>query len=85
MANDRLRFAAAVKDEWASLDEASRAEARAALERLDDDPISGVPLFDPVRGYWSLRTPSLRIVYRLSPEARLVYVLAIDTRGKDRS
>lgn len=83
MWNDRLRFAAAVKDEWARLDGTARAEARAALERLDDDPICGVPLFDPVRGYWSLRTARLRIVYRISPEARTVCVVAISLAGKD--
>lgn len=75
--NDRLRFAAVVKDEWASLEASARAEARAALEKLDDDPICGVPLFDPVRGYWSLRTPRLRIVYRIAAEARTVCVLTI--------
>jgi len=66
-----------VKDEWASLGADARAELRAALERLDDDPIAGVPLFEPVCGYWSLRTGSLRIVYRIAPEARFVFVLTI--------
>jgi mRNA-degrading endonuclease RelE of RelBE toxin-antitoxin system len=81
--NDRLRFAAAVKEEWGRLDDEARAEARAALERLDDDPICGVPLFDPVRGYWSLRSPRLRIVYRIAPEARSIVVLAITPTGKE--
>lgn len=75
--NDRLRFAAGVKGEWASLGAEERATVRAALERLDDDPIAGVPLFEPVRGYWSLRAGSLRIIYRIAPEARSVFVLTI--------
>lgn len=83
MWNDRLRFAAVVKEEWARLDGDARAEARASLERLDDDPICGVPLFDPVRGYWSLRTTRLRIVYRIAPEARTVCVLSIAPAGKE--
>lgn len=77
MWNDRLRFAAAVKDDWAALGADERDVARAALERLDDDPIAGVPLFEPVRGYWSLRAGSLRIIYRIAPEARSVFVLTI--------
>jgi mRNA-degrading endonuclease RelE of RelBE toxin-antitoxin system len=81
--NDRLRFAAAVKEEWGRLEGEARAEARAALERLDDDPICGVPLFDPVRGYWSLRTARLRIVYCIAPEARSVFVLTITPAGKE--
>ncbi|MFA6958813.1 MAG: type II toxin-antitoxin system RelE/ParE family toxin [Thermoanaerobaculia bacterium] len=83
MWNDRLRFTAAVREEWARLDGEARAEGRAALERLDDDPICGVPLFDPVRGYWSLRTSRLRIIYRISPEARTVFVLTIAAAGKE--
>ena len=53
------------------------------VTRLDDDPICGVPLFDPVRGYWSLRTERLRIVYRIAPEARTVCVLSIAPAGKE--
>lgn len=83
MWNDRLRFAGSVKEGWGQLDCDARAEARTLLERLDDDPICGVPLFEPVRGYWSLRTPGLRIVYRISPEARSVFVLSIEPAGKE--
>jgi mRNA-degrading endonuclease RelE of RelBE toxin-antitoxin system len=75
--NDRLRFAATVKDDWSTLGPAERAAVREALERLDDDPIVGLPLFEPIRGYWSLRADAVRIVYRIAPEARSVFVLAI--------
>lgn len=85
MWNDRLRFAAAVRDDWASLGAEERAAARAALERLDDDPIAGVPLFEPVRGYWSLRAGALRIVYRIAPEARSVFVLTIARLAREGS
>ena len=77
MWNDRLRFAAAAKDDWGALGSDDRAAVRAALERLDDDPICGVPLFEPVRGYWSLRAGAIRILYRIAPEARSVFVLTI--------
>lgn len=77
MWNDRLRFAARVKDEWSLLSAEERNVVRAALERLDDDPIAGVPLFEPVRGYWSLVAGRCRIIYRIAPEARSVFVLTI--------
>ena len=85
MWNDRLRFAAGVKDDWASLGAEDRAVVREALERLDDDPIAGVPLFEPVRGYWSLRAGPLRIVYRIAPEARSVFVLTIARLAREGS
>lgn len=85
MWNDRLRFAAGVKDDWASLGAEERVAARAALERLDDDPIAGVPLFEPVRGYWSLHAGALRIIYRIAPEARSVFVLTIARLAREGS
>ena len=50
---------------------------RAAFASIDDDPISGAPLFEPVRGLWSHRDGALRIVYRIVAEARFVLILAI--------
>jgi mRNA-degrading endonuclease RelE of RelBE toxin-antitoxin system len=75
--NDRLRIAEPVEAEWKSLSEAERQMVRKALEMIDEDPISGVPLFEPFRGLWSVRTGHLRIVYRIMPEARFVVVLFI--------
>ena len=54
-------------------------EARDALRRIDDDPIAGAPLFEPLRGVWSWRVDSLRIVYRIVAEARYILILAIVT------
>ena len=48
-----------------------------ALLSIDDDPIAGSPLFDPLRGLWSLRVDHLRVVYRIVAEARFIGVLAI--------
>jgi len=52
-------------------------EAREALRRIDDDPIAGAPLFEPLRGLWSYRAEHLRIVYRIVAEARFVVVVSI--------
>lgn len=51
--------------------------AMRALESIDEDPIAGAPLFEPLRGLWSYRAEHLRIVYRIVAEARFVVVLSI--------
>jgi PHD/YefM family antitoxin component YafN of YafNO toxin-antitoxin module/mRNA-degrading endonuclease RelE of RelBE toxin-antitoxin system len=75
--NDRLRFAEAVEGEWKSLAAHEQELATTALLGIDDDPIAGAPLFDPLRGLWSLRAEHLRIVYRIVAEARFIGILAI--------
>lgn len=55
-----------------------RRRALSALARINGDPISGAPLFEPLKGLWSYRTEELRIVYRIVAEARVVVVLSID-------
>jgi len=77
MWNDRLRFAERVETDWRALSAEERTSATTALERIDEDPIAGAPLFEPLRGYWSYRVGHLRIVYRIAPEARFVVVLSI--------
>ena len=51
--------------------------AMRALEAIDEDPIAGAPLFEPLRGLWSYRAEHLRIVYRIVAEARFIVVLSI--------
>lgn len=78
MWNDRLRFPVEVEQDWALLSPGERELAKVALETIDQDPIAGAPLFEPLRGVWIYRLEQLRILYRLAPEARTVLVLAID-------
>lgn len=77
MWNDRLRLAERVEGDWQALTASERAEAMFALERIDENPICGAPLFDPLRGYWSLRSPGLRLIYTISQEARFVVIVAV--------
>ena len=77
MWNDRLRLAESVETDWKSLGAEEKELVRKALEHIDEDPISGVPLFDPYKGLWSYRTGHLKILYRIMPEARFVVVLFI--------
>jgi mRNA-degrading endonuclease RelE of RelBE toxin-antitoxin system len=77
MWNDRLRIAERVAEDWAALSPEERESALQALETIDEDPISGAPLFEPLRGYWSYRVGHLRIVYRIVAEARFVVIASI--------
>lgn len=63
--------------DWSALSEHEQALAMTALEHIDEDPISGAPLFEPLRGLWSYRAEHLRIVYRIVAEARFVVILSI--------
>ena len=77
MWNDRLRFAERVEKDWRALTDEQRAVAARALETIDEDPIIGAPLFEPLRGYWSYRNDGVRIIYRIVTEARFIVVLSI--------
>jgi mRNA-degrading endonuclease RelE of RelBE toxin-antitoxin system len=75
--NDRLRIAGPVEAEWSTLAADDRSAVRVALERIDDDPLAGAPLYAPLRGLWSYRVGPFRIVYRIVADARLIVVLLI--------
>jgi mRNA-degrading endonuclease RelE of RelBE toxin-antitoxin system len=75
--NDRLRIAERVEDDWKRLDDDARGVARMALEKIDEDPIIGAPLFEPLRGIWSYRAAELRVIYRIVAEARYVVIMSI--------
>ena len=77
MWNDRLRIAEQVEEDWKTLDADSRETLRGALQRIDDDPIAGAPLFEPLKGFWSYRAGDLRVVYRVVAEGRFVAILSI--------
>jgi mRNA-degrading endonuclease RelE of RelBE toxin-antitoxin system len=80
MWNDRLRIAESVEPQWKALNDAERTAIRRALEAIDEDPILGAPLFEPLRGYWSYLVDGLRIVYRIVAEARFIVILSITRR-----
>jgi mRNA-degrading endonuclease RelE of RelBE toxin-antitoxin system len=78
--NDRLRIAERVLPQWKALTDAERASVRKALETIDEDPIIGAPLYDPLRGYWSFTADGVRIIYRIVADARFVVILSITRR-----
>jgi mRNA-degrading endonuclease RelE of RelBE toxin-antitoxin system len=75
--NDRLRIAERVRNDWTRLSAKDRKTAENALEKIDQDPIVGAPLFHPLRGYWSYHHGDLRVVYRIVSEARMILILKI--------
>ncbi len=80
MWNDRLRIVDSVLPQWQSLNADERDAVRRTLEKIDEDPIVGAPLFEPLRGYWSFQVDGLRIVYRIVADARFVVILSITRR-----
>jgi mRNA-degrading endonuclease RelE of RelBE toxin-antitoxin system len=52
----------------------------ASFRTIENDPIAGAPLFEPLKGLWSYRTSDLRIVYKIVAEAKIVVILSI-TKG----
>ena len=81
MWNDRLRLAESVGADWDALSPHERELATEALRRIDDDPIAGVPLFEPLRGLWTFRAGHLRVVYELVADAKYVAILSIARAG----
>jgi len=75
--NDRLRFAESVEEDWSALTADDRAVVLDALKIIDDNPIAGAPLFEPLKGLWSYRVGELRIIYRIVAEARFIVILSI--------
>ena len=72
---ERVWLAASAND--AQLADHERALLDGALQNIDDDPIAGAPLFDPLKGLWVYRAEHLRIVYRIVAEVGRVVVLSI--------
>ena len=72
---DRLRTS--FETDLQHLDAEDAAIAHAAFSRINDDPIAGAPLFDPLKGLWVYRAEHLRVVYRIVPEAGQLVVLSV--------
>ena len=77
MWNDRLRIAESVESDWRALTADERLAVERVLKIIDDDPIIGAPLFEPLKGLWSYRAGALRVVYRIVAEGKYVVVLSI--------
>ena len=62
------------------LDPGTRAQVRAAIERLAEDPTRGKPLQLTLKGLRSWRTSDWRIVYRVAEAQIEILIVAVGHR-----
>lgn len=82
---ERVWLAASAAEASRTLADHEQELVRDALQKIDDDPIIGAPLFDPLKGLWSYRAEHLRIVYRVAAEIGRVVVLNVSRASLDVS
>lgn len=73
----RLRITRAGQDGLAALTGIERRLVLSTLVRINDNPIAGAPLFEPLKGLWSHRSGEVRIIYKIVADARMVVILSI--------
>lgn len=73
----RLRISTAGQAGLDALTGIERRLVLSTLVRINDNPIAGAPLFEPLKGLWAIRSGDVRIVYRIVAEASFVVVLMI--------
>jgi hypothetical protein len=78
LSSETLRIAPGAADAWRSLAEPDRDAARRAFAAIASNPISGAPLFEPLRGLWVYAEDAVRIVYRVSADGTMAGIVLID-------
>ena len=73
----RLRITRAGQEGLDALTGIERRLVLSSMVRINDDPIPRAPLFEPLKGLWSLRSGEIRIVYKIVAEASMVVILSI--------
>ena len=73
----RLRITRAGQEGLDALSGTERKLVLSTLVRINDNPIAGAPLFEPLKGLWSHRSGELRIIYKIVADARIVVILSI--------
>jgi mRNA-degrading endonuclease RelE of RelBE toxin-antitoxin system/PHD/YefM family antitoxin component YafN of YafNO toxin-antitoxin module len=73
----RLRITTAGTAGLAAITGIERRLVLSTLARINDNPIAGAPLFEPLKGLWSHRTGEIRIIYKIVAEASFVVILSI--------
>jgi mRNA-degrading endonuclease RelE of RelBE toxin-antitoxin system/PHD/YefM family antitoxin component YafN of YafNO toxin-antitoxin module len=73
----RLRITRAGQEGLDALSGVERKMVLSTLVRINDNPIAGAPLFEPLKGLWSHRSGEIRIIYKIVMEASVVVILSI--------
>jgi mRNA interferase RelE/StbE len=76
----RLLYLPRVLKDLRKLDPAVQGAAKKALERIASDPSVGKPLLYSLKGYYSFRTSSYRIIYKVRKKELIVLVVAVGHR-----
>jgi len=73
----RLQITKAAQEGLDALEGIERRLVLSTLARINDNPIAGAPLFEPLKGLWVQRSGEIRIVYKIVADARAVVILSI--------
>jgi mRNA-degrading endonuclease RelE of RelBE toxin-antitoxin system len=73
----RLRITRAGQEGLDTLTGIERRLVLSTMVRINDNPIAGAPLFEPLKGLWSHRSGEIRIIYKIVAEAKIVVILSI--------
>jgi mRNA-degrading endonuclease RelE of RelBE toxin-antitoxin system/PHD/YefM family antitoxin component YafN of YafNO toxin-antitoxin module len=73
----RLRITRAGQEGLDALNGIERKLVLSTLVRINDNPIAGAPLFEPLKGLWSHRSGEIRIIYKIVADASIVVILSI--------
>lgn len=82
MSEYNLRYHLSAVDEINDLGESIRKRIRKSLTRLKEGPLEGKPLKGELSGFRSSRVGNYRIVYTISNDQNIVYVLYVGHRSK---
>jgi mRNA-degrading endonuclease RelE of RelBE toxin-antitoxin system len=73
----RLRITRAAQEGLAALAGIERRLVLSTLARINDNPIAGAPLFEPLKGLWSHRSGELRLIYKIVADASMIVIMSI--------
>lgn len=73
----RLHITTAAKEGLDALEGIERRLVLSTLARINDTPIVGAPLFEPLKGLWVQRSGEIRLIYKIVMEARIAVLLSI--------
>ena len=73
----RLRITRAGQEGLDALSGTERKLVLSTMVRINDNPIAGAPLFEPLKGLWSHRSGEIRIIYKIVADASMVVILSI--------
>lgn len=77
-----LLFTEKAKQQYLSLDPRLKGQVDKGLERISKNPYCGKPLRDELKGIWSERVSTFRILYKIRKKEIEVVVLIIEHRKR---